>query len=248
MKISPELAEICGIHAGDGYLRNANHKWELDISGGMDEKVYYDNHVKSLFKSVFNVDLDTKGFQSRFTYGFVLRDKGIIEFMHSLGFPYGKKTYVVRVPAFIRNSGDKCLKLAFLRGFFDTDGCISFDKGYGKYIEFKRTHHVFPRVILSTVSKPLFEDLDKLIRLLGFQFAVQIYQPKLANEHISYRIWLRSSNAVKWMDTIKSGNPSKTSRYEIWKKYSFCPPRTTYEQRKEILNNTLDPNSFYKGP
>ena len=36
--ISPELAEICGIHAGDGYLRGKDHRKELDISGNIEEK------------------------------------------------------------------------------------------------------------------------------------------------------------------------------------------------------------------
>ena len=49
------LAEICGIHAGDGYLRGGegNSRWELDISGSVEEKEYYDLHVKRLFEKVF---------------------------------------------------------------------------------------------------------------------------------------------------------------------------------------------------
>ena len=39
-ELSPELAEICGIHAGDGYLRSNEHRIELDISGNVEEKEY----------------------------------------------------------------------------------------------------------------------------------------------------------------------------------------------------------------
>ena len=61
--MTPELAEICGIHAGDGYLRKRQIlKTELDISGGVDEKEYYDNHVIPLFKKVFKINLKGKFF------------------------------------------------------------------------------------------------------------------------------------------------------------------------------------------
>ena len=50
---SPDIAEICGIHAGDGYLRNEGYQRELDISGNIDEKEYYDSHVVPLFERVF---------------------------------------------------------------------------------------------------------------------------------------------------------------------------------------------------
>ncbi len=34
VEITPEIAEICGIHAGDGYLRlRERGKGEVDISG-----------------------------------------------------------------------------------------------------------------------------------------------------------------------------------------------------------------------
>ena len=56
INISPELAEICGIHAGDGYLRvRERNKGEVDISRALEEKEYYDNHVIPLFNKVFKV-------------------------------------------------------------------------------------------------------------------------------------------------------------------------------------------------
>ena len=52
-KMTPDLAEVCGIHAGDGYLRNDGKRRELDIGGGFEEKEYYGNHVAPLFEKVF---------------------------------------------------------------------------------------------------------------------------------------------------------------------------------------------------
>ena len=44
VEMTPELAEICGLHAGDGYMRvREDGKGEVSISGSYGEKEYYDN-------------------------------------------------------------------------------------------------------------------------------------------------------------------------------------------------------------
>ena len=96
-----EIAEICGIHAGDGYLRNDGKRRELDISGNIEEKEYYDKHIIPLFNKFFNIQSKGRYFPYRNTYGFVIRDIKIIEFMNKLGFPYGAKSLKVKVPSFI---------------------------------------------------------------------------------------------------------------------------------------------------
>ena len=84
LNINKLLAEISGIHAGDGYLRNDGHRREWDISGSIHEKGYYDNHVIPLFNKTFNLNLKGRFFPHRNTYGFIIRDKNIIEFAHNI--------------------------------------------------------------------------------------------------------------------------------------------------------------------
>lgn len=76
INMSPELAEICGIHAGDGYLRfRERNKGEVDISGHIEEKGYYDDHVILLFNKVFGLNIKGRFFQEGLMALFVTKEK-----------------------------------------------------------------------------------------------------------------------------------------------------------------------------
>ncbi len=177
--INSDLAEICGIHAGDGYLRNDGMRIELDISGNLDEANYYNHRVSSLFKRVFGIKIKCRYFPHRRTYGFVVRNRRIVEFFHMIGFPYGKKESTVKVPDSILRSKDKKIISSFIRGIFDTDGCLNFDRKYGKnYRPFRRLFHFYPRILLCTVSKSLSNNLCYMLGELGLGYYLQTCKPK----------------------------------------------------------------------
>jgi len=189
--VSAELAEIFGIHAGDGYLRNDGKRRELDISGHVEDKEYYDKHVAKLFLKEFGIEPICRYFPSRNTYGFVVRQKEIIELFHKFGFPYGRKGDIVKVPKCILLSRNLSVKAKFLRGLADTDGCLTFDRKFnGKYSKFKREKNYYPRIILTTISEKLCKDVSSLLRNLNFRHYVQKYKPKRIEEHMKYKIWI----------------------------------------------------------
>lgn len=246
IKFTPELAEICGVHAGDGYLRG-NGKWELDISGDVEEKDYYDFHLIPLLKKVFKIKIIGRYFPHRNTYGFVIRDRRVIETIHQVGFPYGAKSLTVKIPELILK--DKELLISFLRGYFDTDGSLYFKRRKsGSYSIFKKTRHYYPTLSFTTISKPLVEDLKKALKKLGFSFVYYSYKSKNPKEHLQHNLYLYGNKKLyKWMKLIGIKNPTKDSRFQIWQKYGFCPVKTTYPQRLKTLEGTIDPNIFY-GP
>jgi hypothetical protein len=240
-----ELAEICGIHAGDGYLRNDGQRKELDISGAYDEREYYDNHVIPLFNKVFDLNIKGRFFPSRSTYGFVIRDSKVIEFMHDIiGFPYGSKSLIVDVPHFIKK--DASLIPNFLRGYFDTDGCLNFSKKCGQYSEFKKTRHYYPRLVFITISPNLSKSLQAIFSLTGWVFTNYTYRSKRLNEHLRYKVDINGEYALRrWMSVVGIKNQSKYSRFLIWNKFGFCPPNTTFDQRQKILKGETNPESMY---
>jgi hypothetical protein len=239
--ITPDLAEVCGIHVGDGYFRQrTRNKGEIDISGHLEEKGYYKGHVVPLFKKVFDIELKAREF-SRGSYGFVIYYKKVRDVFEELGIPSGKKSIKISVPIAILESKNKEIYSRFLRGFFDTDGHFGCRKSYGTASLFKKTHHHYPLVDLVTISPQLAYEMKGMLDFLGIESFVFIAKSRLANEHDKYRIIINGKErATKWMKLIGTKNPVKITRYLIWKKFGFCPTCTTLAQRESILRGELD--------
>jgi hypothetical protein len=237
-EINSLISEACGIHAGDGYMRDEGIRREIDISGNVDEADYYLDHVCPIFSDIFGVEICPRFFPHRNTFGFVLRGKDFTNVLHEFGFSYGNKTKTVAVPNRILITQDRLIYSSFLRGILDTEGHIGFRRYYGKgYDSFKTTHKVYPFISIATVSKQLHEDLKVMLNFLGFTFNSNFYQPKKKGQSSVYKITLNGINNMnKWMEEIGSKNNSKFSRYQIWEKFGFCPTNLSYAQRKDILN------------
>jgi intein/homing endonuclease len=155
--LSTELAEEIGIHLGDGFL--SNKKYDFRVKGHkIDEREYYDKHLKKLYFKLYNINLSLKEYKD--TYGFELYSKGLWYFKtKTLGIKPGRKTDI-SAPLIILNSGLK-YKAAFLRGLFDTDGCVHF---YSKSRKFAH----YPQIMIAQKSSILIMQVAKLLRELNF--------------------------------------------------------------------------------
>jgi hypothetical protein len=247
MKINEALAEAFGIHAGDGYLRTRErNKGEIDISGNIEEKGYYDNHVVPLFNKIFNLNMIGRFF-SRGTYGFVNYQKEVRDVFLEAGFPSGKKSQIVKTPDCILNREDKKLYARFLRGYFDTDGCLYFkSRRSEKCCDFKKKFNYYPILSMSSTSKKLIENVGFMLDKLGIVFFYYGYQPKNKRDNYKHMITISGPERLeKWMKIIGTKNRVKLTRYLVWEKFGFCPPHTTLKQREDFLNDKLDIYSLY---
>jgi intein/homing endonuclease len=242
--ISTNLAEFAGIHAGDGHLHKRGNS--IEISGGIEEKTYYDNYIIPLCNNLFNDNINGRHFKSKGTYGFYSTNKEMIYTLLKLGFPKGKKTHTVDIPKKIMISKNKNLKKAFIRGVFDTDGSLTFDKKIYNSSLFKKNRNYYPRLIFNSVSKSLAQSFFSLVLELKFKATIHKIKPKKKTESLKYVVQLVGyDNLEKWIAKIGISNPSKLSRYFVWKQFKHCPPYTTYEQRLAILGEKLDPETLY---
>jgi hypothetical protein len=245
MNLTPEIVEICGIHAGDGYLRKRGNKTELEIGGSIEEEGYYNNHVVPLFKKAFQVDAKPRPY-SKGTCGLIIMNRNVANVLNSLGFPYGKKSKVVTVPINILNSENKIFFSRFLRGLFDTDGHLGFRKFYGKgYSEFKRNFHSYPTIRLTTVFEGLANNIIAMLNFLEIRNFLYSYKPKNPRDNHVYCVVVNGvAELEKWMRIIGTKNPVKLSRYLVWRKFGFCPTRITLNQREDLLNEKLHINDI----
>jgi intein/homing endonuclease len=251
MKITPEVAELFGVYVGDGTMSFNNctkrsKKILLSISASYDEKEWL-NHVVNLFERVFlhapNVLWNSN------VYKIQIGVNRICEFFIKAGFPVGEKSLIVRVPSTIIETNDDVIYKAFLRGYFDADGCISFERNpREKYGEFKKTHHYYPRVTLSSVSKDLItNDVKQILKTLGFRFFIREWIPRKVREHKNYVVTVSGVKQLNyWIEKVGTSNPVNFSKYRVWKKFGFCPPRTALKQRKTMLSGELNPEIFYR--
>lgn len=190
-------SELIGMHCGDGtlYLSGKTLVWEM--RGSIQEKNYY-IYVKKLLKDIFSVDLNPK-YRGKNSYGIQTTNKEITNFFVNNGFSPGKKVYTVRIPISILRD-TKRSQCKFIRGLFDTDGCLRFEKN--------RTNiHYYPKLEFTSASKQLVCDLLALLDKLEFK----AYTWKDRN---TYRLCLAGfSNLHKFMKDVGFSNPKHFKKY-----------------------------------
>ena len=80
-----------------------------------------------------------------------------------------------------------------------------------------------------------------MLKELGLKHFTYGHQPKNLRDSYRYVITISGVKRLqKWMKLIGIKNPVKFTRYLIWKKFGFCPPHTTLEQRKDLLKGKLN--------
>ena len=156
-------AELYGAFCGDGCLTIAKRKGGSErkialLTGHLeDESAYYRQVILPTLRKEFG----TSGhFKERKDYNAfdVVLGKEVFTFLKNLEFPIGKKKGKLRVPEEIKE--DKLLLRAFLRGLFDTDGSLFFDKRpiYEK---------PYPRIDLHLADDPFLKEVHCLLIRAG---------------------------------------------------------------------------------
>ena len=155
-KLTPQLAEEIGMHCGDGFL--SSKKNDFRIKGHkIDEKTYYENHIKNLYKKVYNLDVNVVEYSD--TIGIEIYSKALKEFkIKVLGIKPGRKDNL-QIPECIKVK-DSSILTSFVRGFFDTDGTIYFMERKGL--------RIYPRLSITQKSKKIVEETYEILNLLGF--------------------------------------------------------------------------------
>ncbi|HLC64743.1 MAG TPA: LAGLIDADG family homing endonuclease [Candidatus Nanoarchaeia archaeon] len=164
--LTPELCELIGAFIGDGFTNKYGSRYVVQYSG--DATLDFDYHIKylrSLFMRLFPGSHPIHKIWQN-TSRITINSKQLFELLTKrFGFIGGKKAYTVLIPREILESENKECILKCVRGIFDTDGCVFFDKrdSYKKpYI----------RIALELRSKELIKQISFILRKEGINLTI----------------------------------------------------------------------------
>ena len=225
--LTEDLAELCGIHIGDGYLgyRENVRDYRIQCFGyTIDDKEHYDLYIKQLWKKLFNVDLRLFSRKDN-TYGFYIYSKSILFFFHNiLEMPMGAKSKIIKIPNLIKETCTRGISkemIACLRGIIDTDFYLVLNKGY-------------PELGAWFASRDLVLDLFYYLKLLGLsptiRLGVSYYNSSARKVLVRHQIRIRKSRDINfWFWAIETHNQKFYKRY-------YCFQR--------VLGTTIMPQSI----
>jgi len=230
-----DLAELLGIHIGDGCISKNKRYSEYYLGGDIkEEKEYHDKWVSSLFNKkvmipLLNKKINYKEHPKVGVYGFYIFNDKIVNFFEKQGMCVGTKIGV-RVPKDIIKS--KKFSLRFLRGLFDTDGNIYFDKNRSC----KNPINNRPLIKIDSVSKGLIDDVFIMIKKLGLNPRLKNpYQGKRDKNKVHTVVLYRNKDIDYYINEIGFKNPKHYTKWQVFKKLGYCLPKTTLSQRRDIL-------------
>ncbi len=214
------LAELVGIILGDGHIHKKNNL--ITIVGSLEDLEYYKNRAIPLFEDLFNVKVSLKRRKDRNAYYLMAYSKYLVNELVSVGLMRGAKDKVT-IPKFIFSN--KRYLLAFLRGIFDTDGCIKFSK-QSKNINY------YPRIQIALKDSPLAHNLKDVFECLNFSFCM--WKENQFNGIIFYQI-SGKKNTFRWFLEVSPKNDVHVSKFLFWKKFGYYVPKSTLEYRRNML-------------
>lgn len=213
-KLTEDLSEETGIHIGDGSLNVYKGRFLYSLRGHLiDDKEYYEKHIRVLFRELYGIDVHIRKWPD--VIGFQITSNAIGTFKHEIiGLPLGPKVDI-GIPDKIMNK--RKFYIACLRGIFDTDGSLSFEKK-------SRELPYYPRLIFTTISKKLNNQMLYLLqKKLKFNLSSWCQKNEGSNRMPTYRICIRGKdNLIKWFELVKSNNPKNRFKYQYWKKYNHA--------------------------
>ncbi|MFH1587438.1 MAG: LAGLIDADG family homing endonuclease [Candidatus Diapherotrites archaeon] len=198
-ELSNDLCEFIGALIGDGYT---NRGVIVGICGHNELDKSYFKYLNRNAKSLFGLDGSLIKKKNKNANDMRFYSKNLYDMLtNRFEFPKKRKTENIKIPGEIMNS-DESLIFSTIRGIFDTDGCIFFDRrrAYSK---------PYPRITLQIVSVPL---INQLVKILGKYFVVS--NRNYPGRNAYYLEIYGHEQFEKWMNLIGFSNERHLNRIE----------------------------------
>ncbi len=184
--------EIAGIFAGDGsqYFHPKRYHYEVNVHFG-GKNYDYAIYVKELFESFFKKKFNLKWEKDKTILRLKTYSKEIFYFFkkHHLSYEPKFKHCSVKLKS---EKFSQEFKIGFLRGIFDTDGCL-----YKNSVE-KRV-----RLTFNTTSKNLIKQISDMLTELDIKHGIYIRKPKgILRKKSLYIASIWKESVTKFINTI----------------------------------------------
>ncbi|MBU1120975.1 hypothetical protein KJ660_03805 [Candidatus Micrarchaeota archaeon] len=209
--MNKDLAEELGIHLGDGcllYYENSRQKgYVYSVTSGHNERAYLEKVVMPLMKKLYNLKSRVKTKRTSLVVEY--HSKALFYFKRFLGVNSGPKVDI-KIPTCVFQSN---FIFDFIRGLFDTDGCLHFQKKYKKI-------HYYPALNFTSKSKKLVCQVNEVLLKNGFTTSLILDTEGIASNGTpckTSRIFLYGNkNLERWIELIGFSNPKNIRKLKEW--------------------------------
>lgn len=203
--MSEDLAELVGIHLGDGSLSLDNqYDYTISYTGNLQKDQFFMDYINKQYFSLFGTKLKVMLNIKKNSIELRIRSKMLHNFLkNSLNIPCGRKTDL-HIPSYIYF--DKRYLAAFLRGLFDTDGCVVMQK---------QDKYRYVLLKISTKHENFAKEIQESLAVLEIPSFVIKKDTSVNNKiFVGYDVVVRNKNAVKFFETVGSKNPRNFTKYK----------------------------------
>ena len=190
-----KLAELLGILIGDGHLS----KYQVGITTNSRTDLDHAQFMKKLLYDLFGVSSKISIRQKENSVNIVASSQNLVKFLRKQGMPIGNKIEQgLRVPRWILRK--RTFQKSFLRGLFDTDGCIYADKH-----KIRGKIYMHGGWTITSYADTLRQDVIQILKKLEFS-------PTSRDSQKS--VYLRKQGDIhRYFSDIGTSNPKHKNRY-----------------------------------
>jgi len=184
---SVRLAELIGIFMGDGHVGF----YQASVVTNSETDFQHALFVKTIIEDLFKVKVSLSNRRDKKACEIVVSSKSVCHFFVGQGIPQGNKiTMGLHIPNWIKKK--IIYRKAFVRGLFDTDGCVYLD-----------THRIGRKVYknlgmaFANQSPPLLDFFKETLELFGLH----------PTQKTDFRVFLRRREDIRrYFEIIGSSN------------------------------------------
>ena len=203
-KVSKNLAELLGIFWGDGHAGVFQSSFVTSSVTDREHAIF----VHKLIRRLFRVEVTWKERTTAHAIELIISSVTFGKQLVKLGMPLGNKLAEggkrLHIPMWIKDN--ETYAKAFVRGLFDTDGCVAIDKH-----RIKGKEYAYVTWTITSASDTLLQDVALLLRSWGIRATLTSTQNSVFVR--------RQADVAKFFKTVGSSNPKHIGRYRRMEGY-----------------------------